>query len=115
MSGGTARAGAPGRPSPAAAPGPRQRRPNDRFERSLADEGFELVAGLDEVGRGAWAGPVSVGVVVFPLGRARPDGAPRLEDAHRGAPGGALPPDHRVVHRLVGRPRRSRSSATGWG
>jgi ribonuclease HII len=45
-------------------------RPNDRLERSLAEEGFELVAGLDEVGRGAWAGPVSVGVVVYP-GRVR--------------------------------------------
>jgi ribonuclease HII len=40
------------------------------MERSLVEEGFELVAGLDEVGRGAWAGPVSVGVVVYP-GRTR--------------------------------------------
>jgi ribonuclease HII len=45
-------------------------RPNHRMERSLVEEGFELVAGLDEVGRGAWAGPVSVGVVVYP-GRVR--------------------------------------------
>jgi ribonuclease HII len=45
-------------------------RPNDRLERSLTEEGFELVAGLDEVGRGAWAGPVSVGVAVYP-GRVR--------------------------------------------
>jgi ribonuclease HII len=48
--------------------------PDDRLERSLTDEGFELVAGLDEVGRGAWAGPVSVGVVVVPSGVAAPDG-----------------------------------------
>jgi ribonuclease HII len=48
--------------------------PDDRFERSLGDEGFGIVAGLDEVGRGAWAGPVSVGVVVFPPGLPPPDG-----------------------------------------
>jgi ribonuclease HII len=45
--------------------------PDDRLERRLAVEGRGPVAGLDEVGRGAWAGPVSVGVVVF-----RPDLSP---------------------------------------
>jgi ribonuclease HII len=48
--------------------------PDDRFERALGDEGFGIVAGLDEVGRGAWAGPVSVGVVVFPPDIPPPDG-----------------------------------------
>jgi ribonuclease HII len=48
--------------------------PDDRIERSLCDEGMRLVAGLDEVGRGAWAGPVSVGVVVFPEDLEPPDG-----------------------------------------
>jgi ribonuclease HII len=52
----------------------KQRPPNRRFERSLAAEGFEWVGGLDEVGRGAWAGPVSVGVVVLPEGRSAPRG-----------------------------------------
>ena len=33
-------------------------------ERSLFAQGHRRVAGLDEVGRGAWAGPVSVGVAV---------------------------------------------------
>lgn len=33
------------------------------FERSLWDAGASVVAGIDEVGRGALAGPVSVGVV----------------------------------------------------
>ncbi len=32
------------------------------------------MAGLDEVGRGAWAGPVSVGIVVFPPDRRPPAG-----------------------------------------
>ncbi len=48
--------------------------PNDRLERSMASEGFPLVAGLDEVGRGAWAGPVSVGVVVHAFDRRAPRG-----------------------------------------
>ena len=52
----------------------RARCPNNRFERSLCAEGFERVAGLDEVGRGAWAGPVSVGVVVVPFGVPAPRG-----------------------------------------
>lgn len=36
------------------------------MERALWDEGAQLVAGVDEVGRGAWAGPLSVGVAVVP-------------------------------------------------
>jgi ribonuclease HII len=48
--------------------------PDDRFEQALGDEGFGIVAGLDEVGRGAWAGPVSVGVVVFPAHVPPPEG-----------------------------------------
>jgi len=35
-----------------------------RFERSFTAEGHRFVAGADEVGRGALAGPVSVGMVV---------------------------------------------------
>lgn len=36
-------------------------------ERALLAEGYEAVIGVDEVGRGALAGPVSVGVAVFDL------------------------------------------------
>ncbi|WP_209371144.1 ribonuclease HII [Brevibacterium renqingii] len=36
-------------------------------ERGLLSEGFDFVIGVDEVGRGALAGPVSVGVAVFDL------------------------------------------------
>lgn len=39
-------------------------KPSLRLERSLHREGYRLVAGMDEVGRGALAGPVSVGVVL---------------------------------------------------
>jgi ribonuclease HII len=40
-------------------------RPTLTHERRLWKEGHAVVAGLDEVGRGAWAGPVSVGVAVL--------------------------------------------------
>ena len=36
------------------------------FECELWAKGFAAVAGLDEAGRGAWAGPVSAGAVIFP-------------------------------------------------
>ncbi len=41
-----------------------RRRPTLRLERQLLSNGATTVAGMDEVGRGALAGPVSVGVVV---------------------------------------------------
>ncbi|WP_412871006.1 ribonuclease HII [Cellulomonas sp. 179-A 4D5 NHS] len=49
---------APARPSAA------RTAPTLRHERTLLRSGALLVAGMDEVGRGALAGPVSVGVVV---------------------------------------------------
>ncbi len=41
-------------------------RPHLKLETALWKEGLELVAGIDEVGRGAWAGPVSAAAVVLP-------------------------------------------------
>ncbi len=43
-------------------------------ERALWDAGARLIAGIDEVGRGALAGPVSVGVVVLGPCETWPDG-----------------------------------------
>lgn len=43
----------------------RSSKPSLRVERSLQRDGYRLIAGMDEVGRGALAGPVSVGVVVI--------------------------------------------------
>ncbi|HAV76384.1 MAG TPA: ribonuclease HII [Anaerolineae bacterium] len=40
--------------------------PGISFETDLWDEGFLHIAGLDEAGRGALAGPVSVGAVILP-------------------------------------------------
>ena len=47
---------------PSAAP---SKKPSLRVERALQRSGHRLLAGMDEVGRGALAGPVSVGVVVI--------------------------------------------------
>ncbi len=49
--------------------------PHLRHERALLRDGARLVAGMDEVGRGSLAGPVSVGVVVVgPQTRSAPRG-----------------------------------------
>ena len=40
--------------------------PDLQFEIALWKSGLELVAGLDEAGRGALAGPVAVGAVILP-------------------------------------------------
>ncbi len=71
-------------------------RPSLRAERALQRSGAHLLAGMDEVGRGALAGPVTVGVVV-------------VDPACRSAPRGVrdsklLTPAHR--ERLVPRIRR---------
>lgn len=41
-------------------------RPTREFERSLRAEGHRLIIGVDEVGKGAWAGPLAIGVAVIP-------------------------------------------------
>jgi ribonuclease HII len=46
-------------------------RPHLRYERSLDRSGIGPIAGLDEVGRGALAGPIFAAVVVLPVRRAR--------------------------------------------
>jgi ribonuclease HII len=43
--------------------------PSLQYEQALWDEGKAVVVGMDEVGRGAWAGPVSVGAAVVPRDR----------------------------------------------
>ncbi len=46
----------------------RRRYPSLKTERRLVRNGFLRVAGLDEAGRGAWAGPLAAGAVILPLG-----------------------------------------------
>jgi ribonuclease HII len=40
-----------------------------RHEYALYRQGYRHIAGLDEAGRGAWAGPVVAGAVILPLER----------------------------------------------
>jgi ribonuclease HII len=47
----------------------RGRAPSRAAERLEWDAGAELVCGMDEVGRGAWAGPLTVAAVVAPRDR----------------------------------------------
>lgn len=42
--------------------------PDLRFEGTLWSTGLIRIAGLDEAGRGAWAGPVAAGAVILPPG-----------------------------------------------
>lgn len=43
--------------------------PDTFFETQLWESGLDYVAGLDEAGRGALAGPVAVGAVILPKGQ----------------------------------------------
>ena len=47
----------------------RTRPPSLGVERELWGSGHDVVVGVDEVGRGAWAGPLSVGAAVLPRDR----------------------------------------------
>ena len=47
----------------------KRRPPSLQVERALWAEGHEVVVGMDEVGRGAWAGPLTLGAVVLPRDR----------------------------------------------
>ena len=40
--------------------------PTLRIEKALWAEGHEIVVGIDEVGRGSWAGPLAIGAAVLP-------------------------------------------------
>src|SRR5476651_857180 len=72
------------------------RKPSLRVERALQRAGHRLLAGMDEVGRGALAGPVSVGVVV-------------IDDGCRSAPVGVKDSkllSHQMRERMVPRIQR---------
>lgn len=48
--------------------------PTLNIEKKLWNLGYRRIAGLDEVGRGCFAGPVVVGAVIFPQDIVLPDG-----------------------------------------
>lgn len=47
----------------------RGRAPGRTVERELHELGHDLVVGIDEVGRGAWAGPLVIGAAILPVDR----------------------------------------------
>jgi len=47
-----------------------ERQPSLALEEALHTHGVACVAGLDEAGRGAWAGPLTAAAVILPLGEA---------------------------------------------
>jgi ribonuclease HII len=47
----------------------RKTSPSLAFERELWAKGHDVIVGVDEVGRGAWAGPITVGAAVLPADR----------------------------------------------
>lgn len=55
--------------APVLRPSLRRKAPGTRHERELWDHGHDVVVGIDEVGRGAWAGPLTLGAVVIPKDR----------------------------------------------
>ena len=74
--------------------------PTHTVERSLrATTGAKIIAGVDEVGRGAWAGPVTVCAAVTGLRRA-PRGPHRLQAAQPQAPDGTRRTSAGVGHGL---------------
>ncbi|MCL1594567.1 MAG: ribonuclease HII [Actinomycetia bacterium] len=50
-------------------PSLRSSSPGTGYERDLWLQGAEFIVGIDEVGKGAWAGPLTVGAVVIPRDR----------------------------------------------
>jgi ribonuclease HII len=44
----------------------KKRAPTREIEKSLWARGYETIVGIDEVGRGSWAGPLMVGAAVLP-------------------------------------------------
>ena len=57
-------------------------RPTLRLERKCWEAGDQLVCGIDEVGRGAWAGPVTVAAVI-----PAPEHLPGIRDSKMLTPG----------------------------
>ena len=55
--------------APKLRPSLRANAPRTDIEQSLWDTGHSAVVGFDEVGKGAWAGPLTVGAVVIPSDR----------------------------------------------
>jgi len=61
-------------------------KPTLKYEKQLWGDGFRIVAGLDEAGRGAWAGPVYAAAVVLPTDNRVVDLLSGVRDSKRMTP-----------------------------
>lgn len=57
--------------------------PDFKYERSMFSGSSALIAGVDEAGRGPWAGPVVAGAVVFPNLEIADSLAQKLDDSKK--------------------------------
>ena len=55
--------------------------PDFQFEQALWSQGISTIGGIDEAGRGAWAGPVSAGVVVLSPAAVPAEALARVRDS----------------------------------
>ncbi len=60
--------------------------PDFSFEDAARREGFGLIAGIDEAGRGPWAGPVIAAAVVLDRARLDPELRASLDDSKKLSP-----------------------------
>lgn len=60
--------------------------PDLNFERALWSQGVQFVAGIDEAGRGALAGPVAAGVVILPARQDLPNQLSGVRDSKQMTP-----------------------------
>lgn len=78
--------------------------PTLEFERNLWNGGFTRIAGIDEAGRGAWAGPVAAAAVILPADPSLTRTLNRVRDSKLMTP----------LARETWAPR-IKESAVGWG
>ena len=74
------------------------------FEQLLWNDGFVCIAGIDEAGRGAWAGPVCAAAVILPPDPSVARTLDRVRDSK------LMPPSEREAWAP-----RIREAALGWG
>jgi len=57
--------------------------PDSQFEQSARDAGYERICGIDEAGRGPWAGPVIAAAAVIDFKRVSPHLLSQLDDSKK--------------------------------